>query len=977
RLNQIFEVDLALRIILVEDNDQLIFMDPATDPYPNANASGELIGLNTGVINQIIGFDAYEFGHLFNSSCDTGGLASLGAVCGGNKASAITCHYTSNFEYAMVRITAHEMGHSFDAPHTWNLCQIGSTDNMNSGTAYEPGSGNTIMSYHGVCNPTQDVPEGPHDYYHANSLERIYNFTDGFGGNCPETTETDNHFPEITLPYTNGFYIPISTPFELYAEATDEDGDQLTYCWEQYDLSPLNTPLGSPQGNEPSFRSFPPTPDPMRVFPRMSNVLSNTSTNYEVLPTYSRTLTFRCSVRDNNPTIGAAVWDEVGFFATQEAGPFLVMVPNGPELWTVGDYTEVTWDVANTDGDLVNCQHVNILLSVDGGQTFPYTLAENTPNDGSRFVVVPQAVTNLARVRIEAADNIFFDLSNGNFSIQEASAPGFNFDAFPHMQQVCIPESATIELPMISILGFEDPVTFSVEGLPNGAVANFTNNPANPADGTELTIDMSNAEQVSAQYEVLITAMVEGVDTILRTVYLNTVSNDFSTLALAAPSYGEVNVIETPTFDWATTNNAFAYEFQLATSPSFSPESIVEEQTLTAPPFISDILLEKSTAYFWRIRPVNDCGPGPYTSTFAFHTEVFACANYASVNVPVNISAQGTPTVESVIEVTESGSISDINVIKIKGQHDLVKHIAVSLVSPEGTEVEMFSGVCPGSNTALFNMGIDDESPLSISCPPNAGISYQPQTPGIMATFNGEDSQGLWTLKVKVINTDGNGGSLQDWALQICSNATVAAPFLVNNELLLVPPGAFNYILQDELFTDDEDNAPNELEYTIVEAPTQGNLIYQGEVLEVGEVFRQSTINAGNLTYAHTPGAEMTDQFVFTVSDGNGGWVPPTVFQIQMDPNATVSTTNLFKENRLLVFPNPTNSFLNVKLATPINAPIEARLYNVQGQLVASQLTKTGMDLIQFDAKRLSAGLYFVELSLKGERIVEKVAVFK
>ncbi|MFK7808259.1 MAG: reprolysin-like metallopeptidase [Saprospiraceae bacterium] len=978
RLNQIFEVDLALRLIMAEDSDQLIFTDPDSDPFLDSNASGLVISQNTGVISDIIGFENFDIGHVFNDACDTGGLASLGAVCTANKGSAITCHYTSNFEFAVTQIVAHEMGHSFDAPHTMSRCQLNDLDNVSVSTDYEPGSGNTIMSYYGVCNPSQDVANGPHDYYHVNSLERMYNFTGSTGSNCPETTLTDNHCPILKLNYEDGFHIPIGTPFELTADAEDEDNDNLTYCWEQYNGSIFNSFLGSPQGNDPSFRSFPPMPSPTRIFPRMQNIVTNTTTSGEVLPTYTRNLKFRCSVRDNNPIIGVATWAEMSFEATEEAGPFRVTFPNFFTTWTVGEDVEVTWNVANTDGNLVDCQFVNILLSTDGGYNYPITLAEGVPNDGSRIVVVPQEITSTARIRIEAADNIFFDISNANFEIIENTVAGFNFDAGPYEQQVCTPEDPSVELPMISILGFDDPVTFEVlSGLPVGAIADFSTNPATPTEGTALSIDMSSSEPISGYYELVIQGMIEGVDTHVRTVYLDVVSTDFTDLALATPTYGELGVGDTPSFEWDASGNAATYEFQLATNPSFSPGTIVDEGfDLTDPNFLSDQVLDKSTPYYWRVRPINRCGAGSYTQTFAFHTEVFACADYISTT-SVNISSQGTPTVESSINVPQGGDISDINVTKIRGEHDLVKHLAVSLVSPSSTEIELFSGICQGSNSSLFNLGIDDNSPLPITCPPNSGAYMQPESANALAGFNGEPSQGFWTLKVKVINQDGNGGALEDWALQICSNTSAAAPFLVTNETLLVPPGEFNYILVDQLLSEDSDNAPNELTYTLVEAPQQGGLIFNGVPVEVGDVFRQSSINAANVTYQHTAGAEETDQFVFTVSDGDGGWIPPTVFQIQVDEDAVVSTENILYDNELLVFPNPTKDLLNIKLSNPVNADVDVRLYNVQGQLVASQMAQTGMDVIQFNTNQLSAGLYFVELNIGKQSLVEKVAVYK
>jgi hypothetical protein len=274
------------------------------------------------------------------------------------------------------------------------------------------------MAYAGICAP-QNLQNNSDPYFHSINFDEIVSYTNfGSGNGCAVITATGNSAPVVTVP-TGGFYIPKSTPFSLTGSATDADGDALVYCWEEFDLGPAGAP-GTPSGNAPIFRSWNPTSSPTRYFPRIQNLLNNTTVIGEILPTYTRTLTFRLTARDNKLGGGGVNYAALQFNVDGNSGPFLVTSPNTNVSWAGSSSQTITWNVTNTDIAPVNCANVNILLSTDGGQTFPTVLLANTPNDGSESVIIPNTPSTTARIKVEAVGNIFFDLSNVNFTIEEA-----------------------------------------------------------------------------------------------------------------------------------------------------------------------------------------------------------------------------------------------------------------------------------------------------------------------------------------------------------------------------------------------------------------------------------------------------------------------------------------------------------------------------------------------------------------------------
>ncbi|MFQ5489261.1 MAG: reprolysin-like metallopeptidase [Phycisphaerae bacterium] len=411
RVNQITEVELGMHLELIANNDLIVYTDPVTDPYSNGNPSA-MLAENQAALDSVIGSANYDQGHAFGTiGGGFSGVAFLSSVCRSNKAQGVsTSAFPMGSRYEL--LVAHEMGHQFGSPHTFNGLNGNCGSNRTGSTAYEPGSGSTIMAYPGICS-ADNIQSTPDPFYHHESIRVIRNFMTGFLATCDVVSATANTDPIVSAG--SNFTIPQSTPFELTASGSDPDLDPITYSWEERDLGPQAALTAPDDGQIPLVRAWPPVSENNRYIPRLSNLISNTFPLGEKLPTTTRDMVFRVTVRDNVAGNGGTAFDDMTVTVASGAGPFLVTSPNnGTEAWaSIGD---VTWDVASTDFPPINAATVDILLSTDGGLTYPIVLLAGTPNDGAASVVVPPGnQTTAARVRVQGSNNIFFDISDQDF----------------------------------------------------------------------------------------------------------------------------------------------------------------------------------------------------------------------------------------------------------------------------------------------------------------------------------------------------------------------------------------------------------------------------------------------------------------------------------------------------------------------------------------------------------------------------------
>ncbi|MGH9944327.1 MAG: reprolysin-like metallopeptidase, partial [Pyrinomonadaceae bacterium] len=412
-VNAIYQREVGVRLVLVANEDSVIFTDAVTDGYTSDNV-GAMLNENQARLDQIIGSANYDIGHVFDGRRLSGGfsfqgVAAIGAVCvNGRKGRGATAlrsvQPSSIFAYYIV---AHEIGHQFSATHTFNGMTPGCGGQRTASTAYEPGSGSTIMAYRFNCG-AEDLRSND-TYFHNASLEQIVNYTTNGNGACATQTPTGNNAPNVDAGPV--YTIPQGTPFTLNAAGSDPEGDALTYCWEQFDLGAPGPP-NTDDGSRPIFRSFAPTAESARTFPRLFDVLFNRTTFGESLPTTTRTLNFRVTARDNRADGGGIASDATQINVRADSGPFVVTQPASGFSFPGNSAQSVMWNVANTAGAPVGAASVRISLSTDDGNTFPVVLADNTPNDGAETVTLPDTTTFAARVKVEAVGNVFFNISD-------------------------------------------------------------------------------------------------------------------------------------------------------------------------------------------------------------------------------------------------------------------------------------------------------------------------------------------------------------------------------------------------------------------------------------------------------------------------------------------------------------------------------------------------------------------------------------
>jgi len=970
RINSVYEREVAVRMILIADTDKVIFDSADDDPFPPvSNGMGPIISQNAITQNTIIGFNNFDIGHVFGVGSYQG-LASLGSVCTNRKSQAASYARTTPMGDAyVINIVCHEMGHQFNAAHTMYHCH-----NVNNSTAFEPGSGTTIMSYAGICGFGANVQQNADDYYHTNSLQSIIGYSRSSGiSNCGTETDFGNTYPDIILDYPR-LRIPVRTPFRLTAGATDDETpNTITFNWEQYqngnrDFEDSPWDIGSPVGEEPLFRSRPPSADPMRYFPELPVVINNSFSIFEQLPTYERQLKFRVNVRDNAPENGGTVWEDLNIDVIDNSadGRFTVTNLVAKDTFQAGGYIEVLWNVAGTDQAPINTQFVDIYLSTDGGESFPRLLKANTRNDGATFVNLPNVEAEQFRIMVAATNSVYFNVSRRSSVIELAEQPALGVFYDDQTYKICAPDVVEYDIATFGMGGFNADVNFEFIGnIPDGGIARFSKNNIMAGESTKLKLDLRDAVE-SGDFDLTFQITGENIDTLVRTIEIEVVSNDFEALNLVEPLDGKIGAAFVPTLTWTESDNADAYTVQVSDDPQFS-NIIFERNNITDLTVDLDIQLSASQVYFWRVKPINGCGEQDINRVNTFQVKTVSCEEFCSTEPTKVISSSGTPSVEMAINTGSSITASDFNVTQIVGFHSDMGQLRMNVEGPDGTKVQVYSPNTCSYVSSSIDMGFDDDAAI---VNPNCinfdeGLRFVPKNP--LSAFNGINGTTYKLIVDDVQST--SGGRLDSWCFEICGDISPQTPSIILADSISLNSFETRIISSDKLLVTHPSFNPSELTITIVERPIYGTLLLNGVPIGLGSTFTMEQVENNQLSYRNANDLFDRDHFAFIVTDPGAGYVgtPSIEFFIGLSANSN----QLPKGDELFVYPNPVQDVLTIELASDELSIDQISIFTVHGKLV-SRLNNQVVNQVQVPVSQLSQGVYFLQIEAGDAMVTRK-----
>ena len=290
------------------------------------------------------------------------------------------------------------------------------------------------------------------------------------------------------------------------------------------------------------------------------------------------------------------------------------------------------------------------------------------------------------------------------------------------------------------------------------------------------TADLSSEGQVySILSSVTLTDDEDSSNDSITTEITHVYSNDIGVTAINGPDDGEALtnesvVVTIENFGTATQSN-FQASYSINGAPSVSENVAGPLDAGTSISYTFSTLGNFSMDGTYTVVAETLLASDSDMTNNSFQREVLNSACYTRTNDTENTIGPDIGVTTSIINMDQNAVITDVN-LTLNIEHTWDADLEVKLIAPDGvTEIILFEDI--GSDEDNFtNTVLDDDASTVISDgeAPFTG-SFSPI--GSLSDLNGLLSGGDWTLYIND-DADGDGGTLLDWSIQICTEASLS-----------------------------------------------------------------------------------------------------------------------------------------------------------------------------------------------------------
>jgi len=760
-VNAVFERDLGVRFVLIDRSDDLIFQFANADPFTKGNESSE----NQQLLDRIIGDDNYDIGHVLGG-LQTVSIGKIGSICQkGEKGMGVSTALVPDGIYFTFDYFSHELAHQLGGNHTFNsvICNA----QRNPLTAWEPGSGMSILGYPGLCK-SDNLGLHVLPRFHSGSVEEISNLLMSKAYQfCGVKVPRLNR--QISLLKIENTYIPKNTPFILHPLITDTTS---WFSWESSDIGkPM--PLNNISGNSPNIKMTELKSNPFRSFPVMDSLVKLVNEPGVILADYERDMRLRLVRRFESNLI----WQPFYFNVKANIGPFTLVKPKEEIIYSADEPIQVEWVPANTFLPPLHADKVDIfLVDVDNPDSLIF-LERNVPNLGKYSLFINEIIKNSTyRLGVKGTNHLFFNLSPGKIVVQ--NKPGF-FNRLPFdVSQFKCNGEILFRWDVSTLSDAIFPLTFKIENVTQWNPSWHEMIMQKPGIlEWRLSAPVGETVPVFNQAKLHVVSANKKVSFPIEWHYQTKKPLKFESVYPLNKS--EISDVS-PLFSWNVKDKQDWYQVEISENKTF--DYIIDSLVTIGSGIYPNKPLVAGKHYFWRIKYHTILCGSNVSEVFSFYIKPAKCEEWKKVDTLI---LNQIPFRQSNLIINQKGVIADFLEIWINIKLSDIEKVKIFLKTPSGLSLSLPLPKNCLKPLTWHKLTFSKGAVVTDSCV--SGDSLIINMGNQLDQLKGEKFDGLWQLVFEGVNQTGTIGS---WGFNSCylGEVTFSSNVLENDVIAYVSP---------------------------------------------------------------------------------------------------------------------------------------------------------------------------------------------